>query len=109
MGGVMLFLFSIPVEGLHFSPKPFEYYAALGWLSFLSAAAFSIWFTLLKRPGVKVSDLNMWKFIIPVFGAIFAWILLPDEHPDVLSIAGMVITGSSLFLLNYLNRKKINR
>jgi len=106
VGGVMLFLFSIPVEGLHFSAKPFEYYAALGWLSFLSAAAFSIWFTLLKRPGVKVSDLNMWKFIIPVFGAIFAWILLPDEHPDVLSITGMLITGSSLFLLNYLNRKK---
>lgn len=106
-GGLMLFLFSIPVEGLHFSAKPIEYYAALAWLSFLSAAAFSIWFTLLKRPGVKVSDLNMWKFIIPVFGAILAWIILPDEHPDIVSITGMLITGSSLFLLNYLNRKKM--
>lgn len=105
-GGMLLFLFSIPVEGLNFSPKPLEYYISLGWLSVLSAVAISIWVTLLKRPAVVVSDLNLWKFLIPVSGALLAWIILPEETPDWLSVTGMLVTGSSLIFLNLFNRKK---
>lgn len=100
IGGLFLILFSIPVEGLNFSPKPGEYYLSLAWLSLLSAAAITIWITLLKRPGVMVSDLNLWKFLIPVAGALLAWIILPQERPDWMSVSGMLITGSSLFFLN---------
>ena len=64
IGGLALFLLSIPVEGLDLSPKPPVYFVALGWLSLLSAVAVSIWLSLLKRPGTKVSDLNLWKFLI---------------------------------------------
>jgi drug/metabolite transporter (DMT)-like permease len=69
-------------------------------LSFLSAAAFALWFTLLKRPGVKVSYLNSWKFIIPVFGAILSWLILPGEYPDIYSITGVIIIGASLLWMN---------
>ncbi len=79
IGGLSLFLVSIPKEGLNMGPFPAKYYYALTWLSFLSAAAFTIWNTLLKRPGVKVSILNVWKFLIPVSGAILSWIILTDE------------------------------
>ena len=72
IGGLMLLLVSIPVEGINTGPFPAEYFAALAWLSFLSAAAISIWFVLLKRPGVKVSVLNVWKFLIPVSGAVLS-------------------------------------
>jgi len=100
VGGAILYLFALPIEGFAHGPFPLEYFGALAWLSFLSAAAITIWYTLLNRPGVKVSDLNMWKFIIPVVGAILSWAILPNEHADALSIVGMVIIASSLLVLN---------
>ena len=106
IGGASLFLFSLPFEGLQLDPKPLPYYLSLAWLSLLSAVAISVWITLLKRPGIVVSDLNLWKFLIPVFGAVLSWILLPAEHPEPVTIAGMLIIASSLIILNLVNRKK---
>ncbi len=106
IGGVALFLVSIPLEGIRFEPKPAPYYLSLAWLSILSAVAISIWITLLKRPGIRVSDLNLWKFLIPLFGAILSWMLLPGEKPQVLSIAGMVIIAISLVVLSLVNRRR---
>ncbi len=108
-GGLMLIVVSIPVEGINTGPFPPKYFAALGWLSFLSAAAISIWFVLLKRPEVKVSILNVWKFLIPVSGAILSWIILEGENPDMLSIIGMAVIALSLLALNYSNRREINK
>jgi len=103
LGGIMLFIVSIPFEGFHISHPPAEYYLSLGWLSFLSATALSIWFSLLQREGMKVSDLNIWKFIIPVFGAILSWTLIPGESPDLVSVTGIVITALALILFNRQN------
>lgn len=104
-GGIGLILISIPIEGYGVKAFAPEYFIALGWLSFLSAAAFTIWFGLLQRPGVKVSVLNTWKFLIPVAGAALSWIIMPDESPDWISISGMLVIASSLLILNYSNRK----
>jgi len=106
IGGAALFLFSIPFEGIQFDPKPVTYYLSLGWLSLLSAVAISIWITLLKRPGTVVSDLNLWKFLIPLFGSLLSWILLPAEHPEPITLAGMIIIASSLVILNLSARRK---
>ena len=103
IGGVLLFLVSLPAEGFIFKIPPFTYYLSIIWLSFLSAAAYSIWFLLLQRKGVRVSALNMWKFIIPVFGAILSWILIPNESPDLVSITGITITALALVLFNRQN------
>lgn len=106
LGGLSLFLVSLfiePYNGFHF---PSIYYVALLWLSFLSAAAFTIWFLLLQRPGVKVSDLNIWKFIIPVFGAILSWLLIPGENPSWIQLGGMLLIVVSMLLFNWQNRKK---
>jgi drug/metabolite transporter (DMT)-like permease len=92
LGGVMLFLFSIPIEGLRFENYPTVFYISLGWLSFLSATSFAIWFALLKRPGVKLSYLNSWKFLIPVAGAVLSWLLIPSESPDIYALVGMVLS-----------------
>lgn len=106
-GGAAIYILSVFFEGVDFTVKPPEYYAALAWLTFLSATAFSIWFYLLKRPEVKVSFLNLWKFLIPVAGAILAWVVLPDEAPNVSSVAGVIITGGALILLNLSRRKTV--
>ena len=107
IGGVALFLVSLPVEGFTFTIPPLTYYLAIIWLSFLSAAAYSIWFLLLQRKGVKVSALNIWKFIIPVFGAILSWLLVPNESPDLVSVAGISITAIALILFNRQNTIEI--
>jgi len=105
-GGIALVVFSIPVEGYGLRDFAPEYLVSLLWLSFLSAAAFAIWFTLLNRPGVKVSELNTWKFLIPVSGAMLSWLIMPNERPEWSSVSGMLVIASSLLIMNYSNRKK---
>ena len=105
IGGAAMFAISLPIEGIPQHAFPPEYFVALGWLSFLSAAAISIWNTLLRRPSVKVSELNIWKFLIPVSGAILSWIILPNESPDVVSVFGMILIGISLLILNIPKKK----
>ncbi len=97
IGGLIIFLFSFFIEDVPSKPNfPLNYWLALIWLTFMSAFTFSIWYVLLKRPEVKVSELNLWKFIIPVFGAILSWIIVPGENPDWVTIIGMIIISLSL-------------
>lgn len=109
VGGLVLFIASLFYEPFTGFNHPPAYFISLGWLSFLSAAAFSIWFSLLQRPGVLVSDLNVWKFIVPIFGAILSWILLPDEQPELIPIIGMLIIAFSLIMYNWVNRWAKNK
>lgn len=96
-GGIIIFALSFLFEdvpsGLHF---PVQYWLVLVWLAFMSAFTFSRWYVLLKRPDVRVSELNLWKFIIPVFGAVLSWIIVPGEHPDWITVTGMIIIALSL-------------
>ncbi len=106
IGGFFILLISIPIEGFPKIITDIEFYVALIWLAFISASAFAIWFNLLNKPEVKVSDLNLWKFIIPVFGAILAWIILPNENPELYPVIGMFCVAIAIILYNYFNRKK---
>ncbi len=99
LGGLIMLFISLPVEGLTWQPKELPYYYSLAWLSFLSAAALSIWFHLLQSK-VAVSDLNIWKFLIPVSGACLSWILLDTESPDFYSVSGMILIVLALLILN---------
>ena len=99
-GGVILYLVSLPAEGVPKGPFPLEYWLVLAWLSIMAATAFSIWFRLLQRPGVRVSELNLWKFIIPVVGAILSWLIVPDENPEWITVSGMIIIIFSLIIFN---------
>lgn len=98
IGGLILYLISIPLEDVPKGSLPLKYWMILLWLSFMAASAFSIWFKLLQRPGVKVSELNLWKFITPITGAVLSWLLIPDEHPEWLTISGMIIITVSLIM-----------
>jgi drug/metabolite transporter (DMT)-like permease len=108
IGGVTLYLISLPIEGFQTGPFPATWFIALFWLAFISAAAFSIWYTLLKRTGVKVSELNIWKFLIPVSGAGLSWLLLAGEKPDWTSVTGMVVIAGALFLMYFSTKEKKN-
>lgn len=98
-GGVMLFVTGLIVEKPQIGPYPAEFYGALLWLAFIPAAAFSLWYGLLNRPGVKVSELNIWKFLVPVSGAVLSWLIVPGERPDWQTVTGIVIITCALLLL----------
>jgi drug/metabolite transporter (DMT)-like permease len=100
LGGLALFLVALPIEGLYGGPYPAVYFGSLFWLSLLSATAFSIWFKLLKRKGVAVSDLNIWKFLIPVSGAGISWLIVPGESPEPSAVSGMVFIAVALIVLH---------
>lgn len=109
-GGLIIYLLSLPLEIQHSGSFPLKYWLVLVWLSFSSAFAFSVWYKLLQRPEIKVSELNLWKFIIPVFGAIISWIVVPDENPDLLTIFGIAIISTSLiFFFRGINGKTLDR
>ena len=82
------------LEGLPNMAQPLVSYKALLWLATLSAVGFSIWFHLLTR--IKVSKLNIWKFLIPVFGAATSWWLLPDESPTLWAIIGLLFVTAGI-------------
>jgi drug/metabolite transporter (DMT)-like permease len=107
-GGVIMFLLSFGVEEVPSKPDfPVSYWLVLLWLAFMSAFTFSKWYVLLKRPEVRVSELNLWKFIIPVFGAILSWMIVPGENADWVTVSGMVIISLSLiWFFGYKGRRE---
>jgi len=104
-GGIILYIVSYFTEDWYIRDYTPEFYAALFWLALIPAAAFSIWYTLLQKPEVKVSELNMWKFVVPVTGVLLSWMLLPGEYPDLYSVIGILIITTALITLQW-NPKK---
>lgn len=96
IGGAVLLLIGLIWQPWPDHPPPPGFWGTLLYLAFLSAAAFAIWFTLLQTE--KVSRLNIWKFLVPVLGATFAWLLLPDESPDPASLAGMALVAAAVLV-----------
>ena len=110
LGGSMLFIVSLFAEGTpQILNKSWKFYSALLWLSFISAAAFSIWFVILKRPNVSVTDINQWKFIIPFFGAILSWLFVSGESPTTNSITGMSLILASVLFYEFIKQKELTK
>lgn len=96
LGGIVLLFVALPFEGVPKIQLPAAFYGQLLWLATVSATAFSIWFHLLST--IKVSKLNLWKFLIPLCGAVLSWIFLPDESPSLPSLAGMALIITGIFI-----------
>ncbi len=97
-GGILLLGVGSAVETYPTTPPDMTFIGALLWLSIISAATFSIWYSLLQRPGVKVSELNMWKFLVPVSGSILSWIFIADSMPTYSTVGGIVVISIALIL-----------
>ena len=89
IGGPILLLIALPFERLPRLALPPVFYGQLLWLAIISATSFGIWFHLLSK--IKVSKLNLWKFLIPLSGAALSWLLIPGESPTLPSLVGMAL------------------
>ena len=95
-GGIVLLCISLIIEPIPAEIPPMNFWWGLIGLAFISAAGFSIWFYLLGYE--KVSNLNTWKFLIPVGGSILSWLFLSNESPDVYGITGIILVCSAILL-----------
>ncbi|MGM0432718.1 MAG: DMT family transporter [Spirochaetota bacterium] len=100
-GGLLLLAASFSSESGITLRLPMVFYGALLWLSFISGFAFNIWYTLLRDPTIKVSEVNLFKFIVPVSGALLGWLIFPEDNPDIMSLSGMLVIAAAIVLFFY--------
>ncbi|MFX3625527.1 MAG: DMT family transporter [Ectobacillus sp.] len=91
-------------------PLPFSFdmkaMLMLLYLSFLSAAGFLIWNTVMKYN--KVGKVSMYMFLIPVFGVMLSSLILGEEiHSFVL--VGLACVGSGIVIVNRAQQEKADK
>lgn len=86
------------------SPKAF---ALLGYLIFLSAAAFSIWTWLLKKH--SVGHVTVYNFLVPVFGSLMSGVILHETVFTMRNLASLVMVCAGIVLVNREKQLKENK
>ncbi|AZR72036.1 multidrug transporter [Anoxybacter fermentans] len=66
--------------------------------SFLSAVAFSLWYSLLKYN--KAGEISLYKFMIPVAGSILSVIFIPTDHFTLSKVAALVLVVVGIIAVN---------
>lgn len=79
-------------------------FTARGWLlllysAFLSAAAFSLWYSLLKYN--KAGEISVYRFMVPVSGAILSVLFLPGETFTLSALGALVLVAAGIVIVNY--------
>lgn len=92
-GGVIVISLSYIFEPIGFRHLQFLHISSILYLSFISAAAVTMWLHVIKQTYIRISSVVMWKFLIPSLGSVFSWLFIPEEKPEmvmVLAIAAVV-------------------
>ncbi len=99
LGSLLLLILGLPAlldGGLQ--PTPL-FWILFVYSAILSAAAFSIWYTLLKYN--KAGEVTIYRFVIPIVGAILSAILLPGESLNFSILAALVLVAGGISAVNY--------
>ncbi|GGH68126.1 membrane protein [Compostibacillus humi] len=83
-------------------------FTPLGWglfiySAFLSAAAFALWYSILKYN--NAGELSMYKFIVPVSGALLSALFIPGEVLNVFILAAIALVAIGIIIVNYHKEK----
>lgn len=76
------------------------------YLAFASAAAFSIWTSLLKYN--PVGKIEIYRFTIPIFGVVLSYILLDERLLGTKTLLAVILVSLSIIFIN-LDKKRIRR
>jgi probable blue pigment (indigoidine) exporter len=97
-GAAFLSIFSFAIEGLpHIDPSGWFWPAYLYMTIPGMTVAGTLWFYLLDRGEAAVA--SAYLFLTPVFGVLAGWLVLDDEI-TALRIAGGVLVGVGIYLVN---------
>lgn len=104
LGGLMMLFIGLPQlsEGaIVFTP--------FGWGLFiysalLSSVAFALWYSILKYN--NAGELSMYKFIVPVSGAMLSALFIPGERLNVFIIGAIGLVALGIIIVNYRGKEK---
>lgn len=91
IGGLLLLPFTLFFEGGG-TTYDLRFWLSLGWLVLpVSVGAVQLWLYLLKEDAVRAS---LWLFLCPIFGLVFATILLGEPFTWHTLVGALVVVGS---------------
>ena len=92
---IFIAIFRISPFGLQFT---FRGVLLLVYLAFVSAAAFGIWFNLIKYN--RLGYISIYRFSIPVTGALLSALLLPEETLSVRALIALFMVSIGIIMIN---------
>lgn len=107
LGSLLLLLLGGPAlaEGT-LCPSPL-FWVLFIYSAFLSAAAFSIWYILLKHN--KAGEITIYRFVIPISGAVLSVLVLPEEQFTSSILAALLLVTAGIIAVNYWQRSGSKR
>lgn len=102
-GSLLLLVLGLPVlfnQGLNTTPL---FWILFIYTAFLSAIAFSIWYTLLKYN--KAGEVTIYRFMIPISGTLLSGIFLPDEHLTLSVMFALFLVAFGIGAVNHWQRR----
>ena len=70
----------------------------------LSSVAFALWYSILKYN--NAGELSMYKFIVPVSGAMLSALFIPGERLNVFIIGAIGLVALGIIIVNYRGKEK---
>lgn len=98
IGAILLIVISssqIGYSAIKFAPTSL---LLLTYLAFISAVAFSLWFTLMKYN--KIGIISIYKFQIPIWGVLLSSLLLPGETLNKSTMVSLLLVVIGIILVN---------
>lgn len=102
-GSLIMIMASLPLAGgnaIHFSFSSFPIFL---WLAFISGAAYTLWYLLLRHN--KVSQVSIYKFQVPLWGSILSAMLVAGESITAMTFLALLMTVVGIVLVNLTDKK----
>ena len=98
-GSILLFLLGLTMGGnpftLNFTPLST---GLLFYLALVSSVAFYLWYAILQHR--KISELAMFKFIIPITGSILTGLFIPGESLLPIHFVSLLLVSLGIIIVN---------
>ncbi|MYL46689.1 EamA family transporter [Virgibacillus halodenitrificans] len=102
IGAALLLVIGLPrLDGGAITFTPLGY-GLLIYSALLSAAAFALWYSILKYN--KAGEISMFKFITPVSGAILSAMFVPGERLNLFIVGALFLVAVGIIAVNYKGR-----
>lgn len=98
-GSIVMIVYGLTTSGASSLNFDLGSFSILIYTSFISAIAFSIWFTLLKYN--KAGIISIFKFMIPIFGSFLIAIFFPEETFSLSIILGLLLVSMGIVIISY--------
>lgn len=105
IGSIVLLAVGTPLLAEGAMNFTFKIWVLLIYSSFLSATAFSLWYTLLKYN--KAGEIVLYKFMIPVTGTFLSIAFIPGEKLTAYMVAGLVMVAIGIIIISLPKNEKL--